>query len=143
MPAGHIFPLIARDSSVLLRSGHTGPGRSLQARGLPPVGVISELINDDGTVMKGEQVAAAPPTAKHVTIADMIAYRQAREKLIEGVAPVPTARSARPGYAYRSRSTTSRMPPSSTMTSVARQKNVRPAAQPNIVKDLYRRPGGR
>ena len=44
-------------------------------------------MNDDGTVMKGEQVArfAAAHKLKHVTIADMIAYRQAREKLIERV----------------------------------------------------------
>src|SRR6201982_3594951 len=49
----------------------------------PLVGVISELMNDDGTVTKGEQVVrfAAAHRLKHVTIADLIAYRQAREKL--------------------------------------------------------------
>ena len=80
---GHIFPLIARDGGVLLRSGHTEAAVDLcKLSGLPPVGVISELMNDDGTVMKGEQVArfAAKHHLKHVTIADMIAYRQAREK---------------------------------------------------------------
>src|SRR5262250_2618884 len=53
----------------------------------PNAGAISELMNDDGTVMKGEQVArfAAHHKLKHVTIADLIAYRQAREKLIERV----------------------------------------------------------
>src|SRR6266446_3097214 len=74
--------------------------------GLPPVGVISELMNDDGTVMKGEQVArfAAAHKLKHVTIADMIAYRQAREKLIERVATFTTESPIGPlqGYAYRS-----------------------------------------
>src|ERR1700676_2285959 len=55
---GQIFPLIARDGGVLLRSGHTEAAISLcRLSGLPPVGVISELMNDDGTVMKGEQVA--------------------------------------------------------------------------------------
>ena len=55
---GHIFPLIARDGGVLLRSGHTEAAVDLcKLAGLPPVGVISELMNDDGTVMKGEQVA--------------------------------------------------------------------------------------
>src|SRR6266404_5264871 len=86
---GHVFPLIARDGGVLLRSGHTEAAVDLcKLSGLPPVGVISELMNDDGTVMKGEQVArfAAAHKLKHVTIADMIAYRQAREKLIERVA---------------------------------------------------------
>ena len=56
---GHIFPLIARDGGVLLRSGHTEAAVDLcKLSGLPPVGVISELMNDDGTVMKGEQVGA-------------------------------------------------------------------------------------
>src|ERR1700760_4317944 len=104
---GHIFPLIARDGGVLLRSGHTKAAVDLcKLTGLPPVGVISELMNDDGTVMKGEQVArfAAAHKLKHVTIADMISYRQAREKLIERVAtfttdsPIGTLQ----GYAYRS-----------------------------------------
>src|ERR1700737_4853412 len=55
---GHVFPLIARDGGVLLRSGHTEAAVDLcKLAGLPPVGVISELMNDDGTVMKGERVA--------------------------------------------------------------------------------------
>jgi 3,4-dihydroxy 2-butanone 4-phosphate synthase/GTP cyclohydrolase II len=104
---GHIFPLIARDGGVLLRSGHTEAAVDLcRLAGLPPVGVISELMNDDGTVMKGEQVArfAARHSLKHVTIADMIAYRQAREKLIERVSTFTTESPIGPlqGYAYRS-----------------------------------------
>jgi 3,4-dihydroxy 2-butanone 4-phosphate synthase/GTP cyclohydrolase II len=104
---GHVFPLIARDGGVLLRSGHTEAAVDLcKLSGLPPVGVISELMNDDGTVMKGEQVArfAAAHKLKHVTIADMIAYRQAREKLIERVATFTTESPIGPlqGYAYRS-----------------------------------------
>src|SRR5712691_810245 len=104
---GHVFPLIARDDGVLLRSGHTEAAVDLcKLSGLPPVGVISELMNDDGTVMKGEQVArfAVAHKLKHVTIADMIAYRQAREKLIERVATFTTESPIGPlqGYAYRS-----------------------------------------
>jgi 3,4-dihydroxy 2-butanone 4-phosphate synthase/GTP cyclohydrolase II len=104
---GHIFPLIAKDGGVLLRSGHTEAAVDLcKLSGLPPVGVISELMNDDGSVMKGEQVArfAAQHKLKHVTIADMIAYRQAREKLIERVATFTTESPIGPlqGYAYRS-----------------------------------------
>ena len=71
---GHVFPLIARDGGVLLRSGHTEAAVDLcKLSGLPPVGVISELMNDDGTVMKGEQVGrfAAAHRLKHVTIAEM------------------------------------------------------------------------
>jgi 3,4-dihydroxy 2-butanone 4-phosphate synthase/GTP cyclohydrolase II len=104
---GHIFPLIARDGGVLLRSGHTEAAVDLcKLACLPPVGVISELMNDDGTVMKGEQVAkfAAVHKLKHVTIADMIAYRQGREKLIERVSTFTTESPIGPlqGYAYRS-----------------------------------------
>jgi 3,4-dihydroxy 2-butanone 4-phosphate synthase / GTP cyclohydrolase II len=104
---GHIFPLIARDGGVLFRSGHTEAAIDLcKLSDLPPVGVISELMNDDGTVMKGEQVAAFARThkLKHVTIADMIAYRQAREKLIERVSTFKADSPIGPldGYAYRS-----------------------------------------
>src|SRR6266853_149433 len=100
-------PMVARDGGVLLRSGHTEAAVDLcKLSGLPPVGVISELMNDDGTVMKGEQVArfAAAHKLKHVTIADMIAYRQAREKLIERVATFTTESpiGLLQGYAYRS-----------------------------------------
>src|ERR1041385_132640 len=104
---GHIFPLIARDGGVLLRSGHTEAAVDLcKLSGLPPVAVISELMNDDGTVTKGAQVArfAQAHRLKHVTIADMIAYRQAREKLIERVSTFITDSPIGPlqGYAYRS-----------------------------------------
>ncbi len=104
---GHIFPLIARDGGVLLRSGHTEAAIDLcKLAGLPLVGVISELMNDDGTVMKGAQVAAFADKhgLKHVTIADMIAYRQAREKLIECVSTFTVDSPIGPleGHAYRS-----------------------------------------
>jgi 3,4-dihydroxy 2-butanone 4-phosphate synthase / GTP cyclohydrolase II len=104
---GHVFPLIARDGGVLLRAGHTEAAVDLcKLSGLSPVAVISELMNDDGSVMKGEQVVrfAAAHNLKHVTIADMIAYRQAREKLIERVSTFTTDSPIGPlqGYAYRS-----------------------------------------
>jgi 3,4-dihydroxy 2-butanone 4-phosphate synthase/GTP cyclohydrolase II len=104
---GHIFPLIARNGGVLLRAGHTEAAVDLcKLSGLPPVGVISELMNDDGTVMKGEHLEqfVAAHRLKHVTIADIIAYRQAREKLIERVSEFPIDSPIGPlqGYAYRS-----------------------------------------
>src|SRR6201985_1475584 len=104
---GHVFPLIARDGGVLLSAGHPEAAVVLcRLSGLPPVGVISELMNDDGSVMKGEQVAkfAKANKLKHVTIADMIAYRQAREKLIERVSSFTVDSPIGPmqGFAYRS-----------------------------------------
>src|SRR5262249_3405070 len=54
---GHIFPLIAREGGVLMRSGHTEAAVDLcKLAGLPPIGVICELVNDDGTVTRGLQV---------------------------------------------------------------------------------------
>jgi len=139
---GHVFPLIAREGGVLLRSGHTEAAVDLcKLAGLPPVGVISELMNDDGTVMKGEQVArfAAANKLKHVTIADLIAYRQAREKLIERVSTFQMESPIGPlqGYAYRS--------PFDEIThaafvynGVGDGKNVLTRLhKPNIVKDLF------
>jgi 3,4-dihydroxy 2-butanone 4-phosphate synthase/GTP cyclohydrolase II len=102
---GHVFPLIARDGGVLMRSGHTEAAVDLcQLAGLPPVGVICELANDDGTVMAGAQIAdfAAKHDLKMISVADLIAYRQAREKLVERVAtfPVKTEFGDVTGYAY-------------------------------------------
>jgi 3,4-dihydroxy 2-butanone 4-phosphate synthase / GTP cyclohydrolase II len=103
---GHIFPLIAKDGGVLMRSGHTEAAVDLcRMAGLPPVGVICELVNDDGTVTKGQQVAdfAARHGLKHVTIADMISWRQAREKLVERVSQftVESPIGTMQGYAFK------------------------------------------
>src|SRR4051794_11228314 len=102
---GHVFPLIAREGGVLMRSGHTEACVDLcRLAGLPPVGVLAELVNDDGSVMRGTQVAdlAARHGLKQVSIADLIAYRQAREKLVErlGSFPVRTEWGPCTGYAY-------------------------------------------
>ena len=62
---GHIFPLVAREGGVLMRSGHTEAAVDLcKLAGLPPVGVICELVNDDGTVKRGPQVAAFAAEAR-------------------------------------------------------------------------------
>ncbi|MET3853695.1 3,4-dihydroxy-2-butanone-4-phosphate synthase [Rhizobium sp. OAE497] len=83
---GHIFPLIAREGGVLMRSGHTEAAVDLcKLAGLPLIGVISELVNDNGTVMRGPQVSsfADEHGLKQVSVADLIAYRQRKETLIE------------------------------------------------------------
>jgi 3,4-dihydroxy 2-butanone 4-phosphate synthase/GTP cyclohydrolase II len=102
---GHVFPLIAKDGGVLMRSGHTEAAVDLcRLASLPAVGVICELANDDGTVMKGEQIDAFAKThdLKRISVADLIAYRQAREKLVERIAtfPVETPWGSFTGYAY-------------------------------------------
>ena len=102
---GHIFPLIAKEGGVLMRSGHTEAAIDLcRLAELEPVGVICELVNDEGTVMRGPQIAdfAAHHGIKRISIADLIAYRQAREKLVERVGEFPVASPIGPlqGYAY-------------------------------------------
>ena len=102
---GHVFPLIAREGGVLMRSGHTEAAVDLcRLAGLPQVGVICELANDDGTVMVGDQIKAFAEAHKlaRISVDDLIAYRQAREKLVERVAtfPVEADGCMLTGYAY-------------------------------------------
>jgi 3,4-dihydroxy 2-butanone 4-phosphate synthase / GTP cyclohydrolase II len=72
---------------------------------VPPVAVICELANDDGTVMVGPQIEAfaARHDLRRISVADLIGYRQSREKLVERVAafPVRTPIGELAGYAYR------------------------------------------
>ncbi len=83
---GHIFPLVARQGGTLVRSGHTEAGVDLSVlAGLPPVSLLAELVNDDGTVQRLPQLVefAKEHKLKIITIADLIAYRQVREHLVE------------------------------------------------------------
>jgi 3,4-dihydroxy 2-butanone 4-phosphate synthase/GTP cyclohydrolase II len=102
---GHVFPLVAKEGGVLMRSGHTEACVDLcRLAGLPPVGVLAELMNDDGTVMRGTAVAAFADKhkLKRLTIADMIAYRQVRDKLVKRIQefPVKSEIGTLAGYAY-------------------------------------------
>ena len=102
---GHVFPLVARQGGVLMRSGHTEACVDLcRLAGLPPVGVLSELMNDNGTVMRGPEVSAFATQHKLVqlSIADLIAYRQSRDKLVERVGDFQLASEigTLKGYAY-------------------------------------------
>jgi 3,4-dihydroxy 2-butanone 4-phosphate synthase/GTP cyclohydrolase II len=99
---GHVFPLIAREGGVLVRSGHTEAAVDFcRLAKLPPVGVLAELVNDGGTVMRGAEVAAF--AVKHglrqVSVADLIAYRQRSERLVERVAEFPIATLGGPAHA--------------------------------------------
>jgi 3,4-dihydroxy 2-butanone 4-phosphate synthase/GTP cyclohydrolase II len=102
---GHVFPLLARQGGVLIRSGHTEACVDLcRLAGVPPVGVLAELMNDDGTVMRGPGVAAFAQKHRLVqlSIAELIAYRQSRDKLVErvGMFHVASEIGALSGYAY-------------------------------------------
>ena len=82
---GHIFPLIARDGGVLVRTGHTEAATDLaRLAGLTPAGVICEIMNDNGTMARLPDLI---PFAQHHnlkigTIADLVAYRRRFDKVI-------------------------------------------------------------
>jgi 3,4-dihydroxy 2-butanone 4-phosphate synthase/GTP cyclohydrolase II len=102
---GHVFPLVSKQGGVLMRSGHTEACVDLcRLAGLPTVGVLAELMNDDGTVMRGKQVAefGAKHGLKGISIAELIAYRQRRDKLVERIAEFPVASDigSLRGFAY-------------------------------------------
>src|SRR6202048_1435289 len=102
---GHLFPLIAKDGGVLMRSGHTEAAVDLcRLAGIEPVAAICELVNDDGTVMRGPQVAQFADThaLRRISVADLIAPRQAREKLVTRAAEftIATDFGEFTGYAY-------------------------------------------
>ncbi|WP_375637432.1 MULTISPECIES: 3,4-dihydroxy-2-butanone-4-phosphate synthase [unclassified Bartonella] len=89
---GHVFPLIAHEGGVLMRSGHTEAAVDLcKLANLPPVGVIGELVNDDGSVKHGDQIMkfAQEHRLHIITVADLIAYRQRKEILIKNVGEMP------------------------------------------------------
>jgi len=102
---GHIFPLIAKRGGVLMRSGHTEAAVDLaRLAGLPPVGVIAELVNDDGSVKRGPEVLAFAREhgLRIISVADLIAHRQSRERLVEarGSFDVETPIGVARGTAY-------------------------------------------
>lgn len=86
---GHIFPLVAQYGGVLKRAGHTEAAVDLaKLSGYYPAGVICEIMNEDGTMARVPQLVeyVKKHNLKMITIADLIAYRSKREKLIKRVA---------------------------------------------------------
>lgn len=99
---GHIFPLIARDGGVLIRTGHTEAAVDLsRLANLKPVSLISEIVNDDGSIMQGEQLQAfaREHDLKLISIDDLIAWRQNRETLVRRVSDEMVETAIGPGRA--------------------------------------------
>jgi 3,4-dihydroxy 2-butanone 4-phosphate synthase/GTP cyclohydrolase II len=85
---GHVFPLVAKDGGVLVRTGHTEAAVDIsRLAGLNPSGVICEIMNDDGTMARLPDliVFAKQHGLKIATIADLISYRRRSEKLVTRV----------------------------------------------------------
>ena len=89
---GHIFPLVARDGGVLVRTGHTEAAVDIsRMAGLIPAGVICEIIKDDGEMARMPDLIAFAQLhgLKIGTIADLIAYRRRTERFVERVMETP------------------------------------------------------
>ena len=105
---GHIFPLRYKEGGVLKRAGHTEAAVDLaRLSDLYPAGVIGELINDDGTMMRLPELEkfAAAHQLPLITVADIVRYRRKREKLVERVsqARLPTNYGDFTAFVYESK----------------------------------------
>jgi len=105
---GHVFPLRARAGGVLERAGHTEAAVDLAIlAGLEPVGVICELVNDDGTMKRLPQLLEFREKfgLKMISIEQLIAYRLRQDKLVEKVAehPFTSAYGEFTAHVFRSR----------------------------------------
>ncbi len=104
---GHIFPLRARRGGVLVRAGHTEASVDLtRLAGLYSAGVICEIMNDDGTMARTNDLIQFSKThhLKICTIDSLIEYRRRYEKLVERVVgtPLPTKYGQFKLFAYSS-----------------------------------------
>ncbi|MDP8298893.1 MAG: bifunctional 3,4-dihydroxy-2-butanone-4-phosphate synthase/GTP cyclohydrolase II [Candidatus Tantalella remota] len=104
---GHVFPLRSRIGGVLVRAGHTEASVDLmKLAGHPPVGVICEIMNEDGTMARMPNLVkfAKKHKLKLCSIEDLIKYRRGKENLIEKVAEteMPTPFGSFRIHAYRS-----------------------------------------
>jgi 3,4-dihydroxy 2-butanone 4-phosphate synthase/GTP cyclohydrolase II len=88
---GHVFPLVARDGGVLIRAGHTEAAVDIsRLAGLNPSGVICEIMKEDGTMARMDDLLAFAQLhgLKVGTIRDLIAYRLKKDHLVEQTAEV-------------------------------------------------------
>jgi 3,4-dihydroxy 2-butanone 4-phosphate synthase/GTP cyclohydrolase II len=104
---GHIFPLRYSPGGVLRRAGHTEASVDLaRLAGLFPAGVVCEVVNEDGTMARLDDLEcfAKEHDLSIISIADLIAYRRLREKLVHRAteARIPTAFGTFKAIAYES-----------------------------------------
>ncbi len=104
---GHVFPLRAKAGGVLARRGHTEAAVDLaRLVGAVPAGVLCEVVNDDGTMVRGKDLRefAAKHSLEFLTIDALAAYRRSQERLVEHVATarIPTRHGVFDAHVYRS-----------------------------------------
>ncbi|CAI9770059.1 unnamed protein product [Fraxinus pennsylvanica] len=104
---GHIFPLKYREGGVLKRAGHTEASMDLaMLAGLEPVGVLCEVVDDDGSMARLPKLRqfVQQENLKIISIADLIRYRRKRDRLVEhtSAAQIPTMWGPFNAHCYRS-----------------------------------------
>ncbi len=104
---GHMFPLRYREGGVLKRAGHTEASIDLcHLAGLYPAAVISELVQEDGSMARGQTLKAFAQEhhIAFLTVADLIRYRRKREKLVKRIssARIPTDLGDFTAYVFES-----------------------------------------
>jgi 3,4-dihydroxy 2-butanone 4-phosphate synthase/GTP cyclohydrolase II len=104
---GHVFPLRCHQGGVLARPGHTEAAGDLpRLAGLYPAAALCEIVNDDGTMARGSQLAAFARRhgLAYINVSEIIAYRQAHEQLIAlaATARLPTRHGPFTAHVYRS-----------------------------------------
>ncbi|SRR5665213_58043 len=105
---GHTFPLRAREGGVLVRAGQTEASVDLaKLAGLYPAGVICEIMDEDGSMMRRDNLKlfAEKHGLRMITVKDLIAYRMRHEKLVERIAEftLPTVNGVFKGVAYETK----------------------------------------
>ena len=103
---GHVFPLRAMDGGVLRRTGHTEASVDLaRLAGLTPAGVICEIVNDDGSMMRAPALRqfADEHGLLMISIAELVSYRRRTERSVVRAAEtvVPTAHGLFRAFGYR------------------------------------------
>ncbi|WP_374406454.1 3,4-dihydroxy-2-butanone-4-phosphate synthase [Pelagerythrobacter sp.] len=129
---GHVFPLAARDGGVLVRSGHTEAAVDIsRLAGLNPSGVICEIMNDDGSMARLDDLIAFARRheLKIGTIRDLIAYRLRNDHLVEQVSE--SSLESDYGGTWRAMTYRSKV---SGVTHVVLQKGHIDPAQPTLVR---------
>jgi 3,4-dihydroxy 2-butanone 4-phosphate synthase/GTP cyclohydrolase II len=103
---GHVFPLRYREGGVLVRRGHTEAAVDLaRMAGLTPAGVLVEVVNDDGTMKRGQDLRdfADEHGLRLISIEQMVHHRRRTERYVERVAEttLPTDHGDFTAFGYR------------------------------------------
>jgi 3,4-dihydroxy 2-butanone 4-phosphate synthase/GTP cyclohydrolase II len=139
---GHVFPLRARPGGVLQRAGHTEAAVDLAVlAGLPPAGVLCEILNEDGTMARLPQLLEFKEQfgLKLISIKQLIEYRHSREKLVEAIHSEPFSNAHGDWTLHLFRSLTDdRLHFALSMGELGEEPTLVRVQSENVLKDVFR-----